>query len=570
MKTVRQAQTWVGVLVLAAAAPVWGQGDVVMKAMRDEMARSMKQLQLENLEKPYFISYRVIESDGASVSATFGALTGSSEYRSRRLGVQVRVGDYKLDNTNFYSPSFGGSSMNQVFNGMAQLTLEDDYKELRRQIWLATDATYKKALEDISKKRAALQNKNRSDEVPDFTKEDPAVTTDEAPPVRVDRAQWEGEVRRLSALFRKMPDVYVSGISLGASNVSVRFLTSEGTSYLRRQPTVTFNAHAATQAPDGGPLDDFVWLYGRSLAEIPPEQELSARVMELGERLARLRAAPTLENYNGPVLFEDDAAAQVLRLSFLPSLVGTHEVLMDLPSGVQMQGQRRGQGENPFINKIGARVLPAFLSVTDNPTVAEYNKMHLAGTCKVDEEGIPTHETRLVEKGALRTLLTSRAPVRGIEHSTGSFHAGQTAPSNVIVTAENGTSEAELKAQLLQMVKQRNKEYGIIVRRMRNVEAPVLAYKAFPDGREELIRGVQFQGLNAQEFKDIAAASKEQHVLTVQYRTLNQLPTFTLSDEGYAAVTMAVPALLFEDLTLHKTRGETPMPPVAKHPYFDK
>jgi predicted Zn-dependent protease len=552
--------------VLAAACPLGAQDDVVMKAMRDELDRSIKQLQLENLEKPYFIAYRVVDNESAGVSANFGALVQSSQYRSRMIGIEVRVGSYQLDNTNFFSPNFNMSSMVQVYNGSAQLTTEDDYKELRRQIWLATDATYKKALEDLSKKRSLLQNKSRADEPPDFTTESPATTAEDAPPVHIDRAKWEALARNLSGLFRQAPDVNTSGVSLSADNSYTRYVNSEGTSYTRRQPSVTFNAHAATQAADGTPLDDFVWLHGRSPADLPPEQDLASRVRDLAGRLKDLRAASTLENYNGPVLVESDAAAQLFRLEFLPNLLGTRRFLSDLPNYQQMANQF----DNPFVDKIGARVLPDFLSVADNPTLPEFGGIKLGGFCKMDDDGIPARETRLVEKGILKTLLTTRDPVRGIAHSSGSRHLGQAAPSNIFVTADNGLTAAELRAKFLDLLKQRNKEFGILVRRMRNATSPVMAYKVFPDGREELIRGVQFSGLNAAAFKDIVAASKDQNILTVQYRPRLALPTSSAVDSGSLALSLAVPSLLFEDVTVRKTRGETPNPPVAGHPFFGK
>src|SRR5579872_622817 len=220
--------------LLSVACPLWAQDDVVMKAMRDELDRSMKQLQLENLEKPYFISFRVVDSDRTGVSASFGALDDSSENHSRMLTVEVRVGDYKLDNTNFFSMNFDPSAMVQIFNGTTQLPTDDDYKELRRQIWLATDATYKKAVEDLSRKRAALQNKVSTDETPDFTKENPASTTVDGQVVHVDRVQWEATARKLSGLFRQTPDVYTSNVSFSASNSYIRYLNSDGTSYTLR------------------------------------------------------------------------------------------------------------------------------------------------------------------------------------------------------------------------------------------------------------------------------------------------------------------------------------------------
>jgi hypothetical protein len=120
------------------------------------------------------------------------------------------------------------------------------------------------------------------------------------------------------------------------------------------------------------------------------------------------------------------------------------------------------------------------------------------------------------------------------------------------------------------MIKQRNRPFGILVRRMRNVNNPVLAYKVFPDGHEELIRGVQFFGLNAAAFRDIVAVSKEQHILTVRFQPRNQMPIMTIAEENYTPVTLAVPSLLFEEATIRKIRVEAPHPPVAGHPFFDK
>src|SRR5215467_1933343 len=94
---------------LLTAATSFAADDVVMRSMRDEVARSMKKLQLESLQKPYFIAYRMVETSGCSAIATFGALNNSNcdsaaESRFRNLSVEVRVGDYARDNTNFFVP----------------------------------------------------------------------------------------------------------------------------------------------------------------------------------------------------------------------------------------------------------------------------------------------------------------------------------------------------------------------------------------------------------------------------------------------------------------------------------
>jgi predicted Zn-dependent protease len=561
VKKMRIAVASLLLVVLACALPARAQDDVVMKAMRDELDRSMKQLQLENLEKPYFIAYRVVDSESTGVSASFGALDSSNQGRGRRITVEVRVGSYQLDNTNFFSFNLNMSNMVQSFNGTAELPLDDDYNELRRQIWLVTDATYKKAVEDLSKKRAALENKVDTDRIPDFSRETPTQTTITAAPIHVDRAQWETEARNLSALFRAMPDIYTSGVSFSAVNAFVRYVNSEGTWYTRQEPRVTFNAHANTQAADGAPLEDSTSLYAQSLDALPNMDALTARIHTLGQRLQDLRASAEMQNYNGPVLAEGDAAAQLFRLVFLPNLLGVRRPMMDTALGM-----RDIQAENSFLDKIGGRVLPDFLSVIDNPTLAELNGKPLAGTCKVDEDGVPTRETLLVDKGILKTLLTTRDPVRGIEHSSGSRHDGQAAPSNVIVTADNGLSQDDLRAKFLAMLKQENKEYGIVLRRMRTAGQPTMAFKMYQDGHEELIHGSQLSGLNVAAFKDIVAASKDQNMQTVEFRPEALMSIMSLGDEGFAPVTLAVPSLLFDDVTVRRLRGETSKPPIVPSP----
>ncbi|HUB81715.1 MAG TPA: metallopeptidase TldD-related protein [Bryobacteraceae bacterium] len=554
-----------------AAAVLNAQDDAVMKAMRDEMARSMSQLSIENLQKPYYIAYRVVDSETCNVNASFGALNNTGSSRSRRLSVEVRVGDYKFDNSGFLSFSFdGGTSMFMGLGG-TELTLDDDYKEIRRQIWLATDGAYKRAVENYSKKKASLENKTRSDDTPDFSKETPTVTADIRPEVKIDRSQFESEARALSALFRQMPAIETSHVAFNADIIYTRYLNSEGTSYTRRLPNLSVNINAATQAPDGHALNDFVWYHGRSPADLPAEDKLAARARELGGYLTSLRDASILANYNGPMLAEGNAAAQLIRLDFLPNLVGMKTLASDLPNGMVPGG--RGQAtENAFLDKVGARVFPEFLSLTDNPLIAEYQGFKLAGMSKIDEDGVPSREVKLVENGYLKSLLVTRDPVRGFEQSTGSRHVGQASPTNLIVTSTNGLSNEDLRAKLVALVTQRHLEFGMIVRRLRNGNTPVLLYKAFPDGHEELVRNMQFSGMNAAAFKDIVATSKDLNALTVEYRPQqnNFLAFQMLPEANYWPVTIVAPSLLFEDVTLRRIRTAAPNPPVATHPFFDK
>ena len=583
-------------MVLFISSPLKAGDDVLFKAMRDELDRSMTKLQLADLDKPYFIAYTVQDGTNWRVSASLDSLLEKTETRVRFLTVEVRVGNRTLDNTNFFSSPFGATGVVRMFGGTVRLPLEDDYQEVRRQMWLATDGAYKKALEDISRKRAALRNRTEAERLADFSQEEPVQIREDVSPVAVNLEEAARLAKELSAVFRQMPGIFTSKVRLGVSNVRTLYVNSEGSSFTRTSPTVSLVALAATQALDGMPLQDFVALYGRSMGELPGKEMLAARVREMGERLEKLREAPLLDRYNGPVLFEGQAAAEVCSQILAPRLLAVRRPVAENP---QVEAYL-GMMDNPFLDKLGARVLPEFLSVVDNPTLPEFNQTRLLGSYQVDDEGVRARETMLVEKGILKTLLAARSPVSGIAHSTGNRRSSGVLPSNLIVSAEKGLSDQELREQFFKLIKRRGKEYGIVVRRLENpafraagdqmyatftppgqgeekVEGPILAYKVYPDGHEELIRNAELVGLSSAAFRDIVAASNTQTVYSCPFvsRALSLYSSYMYFDTaegepGAPLVSFVVPALLFEDLTVKKPNDQIPKPPLSKPPLSDK
>jgi hypothetical protein len=567
--------------------------DVVMKAMADEMDRSIKSLQMEKLGKPYFIAYRVDEVVEAESSATFGAMRGGSEKHQRFLSVELRVGDYALDNTNFVTLPDRSFSMRRP--GRAGLPLEDSYQEIRREIWLATDVAYKQALEHYAKKQAALQNKNRTDEIADFSKEEPFTSVSEVPQLQLaDIRQADGMMQSLSRIFCGMPGIHSSTVRLSTEIIHTRYLNSEGTRFTRSQPVAVVVASATTQANDGMPLSDAVAFFADSLDKLPDEAEMAAGIKAMGERLAALRQAPLPETYNGPVLFEGQAAAELLAQAFVPKLLASRDAISDNP---QIERYLGLETNSSFVDKIGARVLPRFMQVVDDPTLQEHAGQPLGGGYAVDDDGVPASKTVVVQRGYLKTLLTTRTPVRGISNSSGNRRGDGAGPSNLVFSGTGGLSDEELRQELIAMIGARELEYGIIVRRIANpvlssldnrmasmvrfmgggggdddsVQPIIAAYKLFPDGREELIRNLLISGPDAGTFKEIIAISEKQTVTSIPFETGSPaMAALTMSSSvaGPPLVSLVTPSLLFEDMTLKKPSGEIPKPPVASHPAF--
>ena len=567
-------------LVLLWWLPAQAQETVLLKAMRDEMMRAMEDLQLGGMDKPYFVSYTVLESTSSRASAVLGAIASRREGSSRLLAVEVRVGDKDLDNTNFSTrPDFGSALASAAFPSL--LPLEDDYHELRRKIWLATDSAYKQALDHLSKKRAALQNATRVEEVPDFSEQDPYQYSDDRSVPRPDPQEVETLALDVSKAFDGMPHVFVSEVRAEMQLERLTYLNSEGSSFTRLDPSASVRILAGTQAEDGTALEDSISAYGRSWDELPDTETLKRRAQRLSERLRELRAANYLDRYSGPVLFERQAAAAIVRRVLLPRLLASKAPVVDDPRS----SRSAGRGGNPFLDKLGARVLPRFLGVVNDPTLEQHDQTPLLGGYPVDDEGVPAQKTVLVQRGILKTLLATRNPVPGVPASTASRRSAGPGPSNVLIVPQQGLEPDELRSELLALVQERDLEFGILVRHIgspqgrissarqgprgsggQGLVGAVVAYKVFPDGREELIRNAELVGVTESSFRDIVAASNDTFVHTTTFVAGGNSFSGLTSLRRSAMTSLVVPSLLFEDLTLRRPRGNIPRLPVVPHP----
>ena len=555
--------------------------DVMMRAMRDELARSVQQLRLDTLSKPYFIAYRVTEGIGRSASARLGSLVRSDDGRGERLlQVEVRVGDYAFDNTNYFGAGFAP----QAFVGIAGMTSDDNYPELRRQIWLATDRAYKQALEALSQKRAALEGRMRTDSVADFSREAVTNTADDVPaPASTDRKPMEALARELSAAFRQSSEIYNSTINVSESWSRVLYLNSEGTSFTRSRSHASVGASASTQAIDGTEQSMAYSAQANTFDALPAKDSLLKGVTNLAARLTEQRHVPLADAYDGPVLFEGAAAAELFNSMIAGRLVGSRRPVTSqaMVSTLAMMGQ---SGED-WEDLIGSPVLPRWMTVVDDPTLRTMGD-HPVDNYKVDDDGVMTRATKVVDHGVLKTLLTSRTPVTGIDHSTGNRFGFGARPLHMIVTADSTLSDAELRAKLLALASAQGRAYGIIVRQLGGGTAsaadqmfgaiglgrsggggPVArgmrVAKVYADGHEEPMRGAEIFGLTANSFKEIAAASRTSTVHEMAFASGGNIFT---SSAGNGPVTYQVPSFLFANVTIRKPRGTTPTLPVVGPP----
>lgn len=554
---------------------VVAQESILMQALRDEMARSMQELQLEDAEKPYFLAYRVFENATSSTTASLGGLLGVNNGFNRQLVVELRVGDYDFDNTNFMSLR----NPSALLPATAALSVDDDYDALRRQIWLTTDTAYKRALDQLAGKRAALQNQTRVEEVADFTREEP-YQFDGWTESRLDTSPAPDLAVEISAAMQAMPHLSRSEVRVFTSFDRSWFVNSEGSAFVRETPFIGLYALAASQADDGAELQDGVHVWVRDWNEMPDASALTAEVRAMTNRLQQRREAPVSDRYSGPVLFEGRAAAELITQVLGPRLIALR---LPTPDNPQME-QAMAQFRNPFLDKIGGRILPRFLSIVSDPTLEAHDGVPLQGRQPVDDDGVPTRRTVLVERGMLKTLLSTRVPLAEVPASTGSRWRDAPMPSNIVVEPTRGMSAEELKEELFLLAEDRGLDHAIVVRRIgtrlaklssgplgffgadaSNVEPLIGVYKVFPDGSEQRIRMASLSAFAESDFRDMVAVSDA----TTRHETgFSPIPPGVPAAGGGLIwpISVITPALLFEDVTVRRPPGNIRKPPVTPHP----
>jgi len=522
--------------------------DVVTRAMKDEIARSMKLLQLPSMERPYYIEYKIVDQQSVIAHARLGSLTSSEQTHTRQLTVTVRVGSYEYDNSNNSGAGIGKliSLLTSMASSSNSLPLDDNYDELRRNIWIATDSAYKQALQDLSAKKAGDAGKDLSKRTPDFSQEPAHLESETLPLVDEDLASAEHLVRASSAVLSTDPSIRNTTAVFEIDNVTEHLVNSEGTSYVRQMPEIYLHLTATLRGKNDESYTDVYSAHARTLSDLPSEAEILASAKQLGARLVAREKAKPFKHYSGPVLVEGKAADEIFAHNFANNFpIRPHSGL-----------------------KLNTSVLPEFLSVVDNPLLTQSDGQPLFGSYKFDEEGVPAQETLLVDAGIEKTLLNSRQPARNIPHSSGNMRKQGVLPSNVIVKASKSSTNAELRAQMLEIVKTRGLEYGLIIRRLSGKSAIEAVY-LYPDGHEEAVRDAQIADINLKTFKSIVAVSKDRSVYTehakepdssLDFLSLLGLPSLSGLSSATDAdlVSYVVPDLLFEKMAVDHNSENAP------------
>lgn len=522
----------------------------VLNAMQLELERSMEEL-AKQPEPPFYLSYEITDRYSASVSANMGKVTSTTESGSTYFDIDLRVGTPQLDNTRLNTQNRGSTRLGSL----------SDADAIRNTLWLLTDSEYKSASEQLVQVRSEKQvTIDSSSDAPDFVASVKEEHSELHNPIVFDRETWEKRLERVSDVFAHHKTIYVGETSASIQKATRYFVNSEGSRIQTDDNTYTISLRVITRAEDGSNLMLYENYHAHDDKGLPSNRELVQKAEDLVTKLIRLRAAPKVEPYAGPAILSGRASGVLF-----------HEILGHRLEGHRLKAASDAQTFKDFVNE---KVLPANFSVVFDPEPREFQGIDLLGTYTFDNEGIRGQRVSVIQEGILKRFLLGRSTLNDFRESNGHGrkaigHHPVARQSNLFVEVENPVTTVELQNQLIEILKERNLEYGLLFdeitggytitsRALPNAftVSPIIVYKIYRDGTRQLVRGVDLIGTPLSVFDSILAGADDPSVFNGQCG----------AESGLVPVSAISPSILVGQLEVQRSPQSQTILPVLPPP----
>jgi hypothetical protein len=463
--------------------------------------RALQELRLEGSPAPSRSMMATFDYDYYIARGSFGGLVSERSGRSRPAKIEVVVGDDTLNSTRFQAQSrfrFGGDAWQRL-----NLVVEDVPIAIERDLWMATDSSYKTAVATLQAKSAGRASV-AGESPPDWSDAPSHRSIQVEPRTPLDHATLRSIAIDASAKLRDLEKLDRASVRVNTVEGLYTMVDSGGIVLVQRVGYAVVRAYAAIRRPDGVDVHDERQWVARTAADLPSKAELEAAVEALGRSVLARAAADPVDYYEGPVLFEGEAAADFFRYLLPPELRGTPPLAK---SGESYDKQTRS---GP---RLGRKLLPDGWSVVDDPRSAQAGE---AGGFDYDFEGVASQSVSLVDDGWVRGFVMSRVPRKGLEVSNG--HARGAIQSNWegrlslwTVRPKKSLSQKRLEREVDKVRRASGQDHILVVRRMgRSKEGtlprPTDAVWRAADGSETPALSVMFQNVDRRTLRDIGAA----------------------------------------------------------------
>jgi len=522
-------------------------GDPVLDTLSEWSAIALERLRLEGSPAPHRVVTALAEIGAFSARAEFGAILYESPNRQRQGRVEVVVGDDALDSSRFKDPR--QDRMRGARPSPRQritVAIGNHELPLARDLWISLDGSYKDALRQWQAKVAAREALGGDTPPPDWSAADPVVSLDLAPLEEIDASALREIAVEASAALGQLGRLDHGQVTVSGASIVVYTATSEGTRIVQPEGYAAVYAVASLVRQDGVRIRDEMQWVARRVEDLPPLERIVEQTRALGRNVIARAAAETVDYYEGPVVFEDRAAAEFFRYLLTPEIIGTPPV----PEAGRsyLRQTRRGP-------RIGRRLLPDGWSVVDDPTRTPDG---LAAMGPYDREGVLGRAVQLVEDGYVRDFLMTRVPrdldSRSNGHARGTVTGGWVARPTVWRVQPQKSLSAGAFDRAVRRARERGRqERLLVVRRLRSdrigrLPTPSFAVWRYPDGREEPVELLEFQNVDRRTLRSVVAAGAGEFVLP--YLAPWDPGGYPGGERGLPTVLTAPRRLLVEDLEL--------------------
>ncbi len=563
-------------VLLATSSFIFAQDTkkALHQAMEQEISRNMKDLRLEGMKDPFYIGLNTIDLNILSIHSSLGSLIKIAETPNRATyNNQVLVGDYSNNNLNYTDQKTAG----YFFRTFGMIPLDNQVSELQRKLWLTFDKGYKLSAETYESKQSALKSNTQTDDVaglPDYTESEKVLIEKPEISLKYDNEKLIQYANEISLVLKSYSFLSDSWVKIVGMKGNVYYSNSEGSKATYPTSVIRLVVNAETQASNGELLELYQTYHALNESDLPSKEQVIKDTRELAETLEALKNAPVFDDvYNGPVLFEDQAASEAVRKTmFYARNENLFSVRKPVTGGTP--GNPGLQNKISTDDRIDKKVSTEGLNVKAKSTMTEFNGIPLVGAYPIDMDGIvPPDKTNLIEDGVLKNLLCGRAPTSKMKVSNGHLRVPMMFPSPMIVPGvievdfNNGLSKEELRKKLIEMAKADGLEYALIVREMTpNMSELKKVYKVdLNTGTEQLIRSAGFNGLKLNDLRKIVGAGIQKRILNTTAGEDLQHKFDYLS--GCPATFITPDAFLFKDIEINKlSKPNMAKLPIVKNP----
>ena len=500
---------------------------LIFKAMEDEMAHVCHELATRHNTVPLFVNY-VMERKYISETESSGGVCVNKRNRSikNNISVHIFLGDSLVTNDT------------GVEHHPQNIPDEIGYGRIRDAFRAKSEIAYRAAVQRLDNKKMYLkQNPKPTDNaaVPEFKRMPPAVwigpsaLTNPCPVTDMEQLS-----NRLSKVFSAYPELFNHCVKVYQKRVDYYRLTSEGQKILQPDSVLHISARASIKTDGNEVKTEYYGLDVGGINDLPSEDALIGELHRFAEYMQQKSRATAVEDlYIGPVLYEDDAAMELLAEKIA---YHSHSNWISI--------RNKSDRKHRYLGK---QVFPPALSVYQLGSDSVYNGVKLSGYRQVDADGTKPMTLPIIEKGILKNMLTGRVPTLGCPASTGNEHfyeSSRTLETLYIagifhVTSNRPVPYSKLYKRFLKSAKKAGLKHTYIIRKNRTSPYALIRID-LSTGKEELVEG-NYNSPSREQFKRMHAISKEENVY-------NLSPT-----RGKGLGIISPKAILLEDMELDIT-----------------